>query len=79
MTCDAIEEARRSGGFLLFAYVLMPEHLHVVTDSRKESKEGGLASFSFLRDGRRGKPRRSAFAASRLILNVAKADREGGR
>ena len=39
MTCDAIEEARRSGGFLLFAYVLMPEHLHVVTDSRKESKD----------------------------------------
>src|SRR6478672_7054276 len=39
MTCDAIEEARRSVGFLLFAYVLMPEHLHVVTDSRKESKD----------------------------------------
>jgi len=32
--CMALDEARRSGGFALYAYVIMPEHLHVVTDSR---------------------------------------------
>jgi len=29
----ALDEARRSGKFALYAYVIMPEHLHVVTDS----------------------------------------------
>lgn len=33
ITCDAIDEARTSSGFLLFAYVLMPDHLHILTDS----------------------------------------------
>jgi putative transposase len=33
LTCDAIDEARASCGFLLFAYVLMPDHLHILTDS----------------------------------------------
>lgn len=32
VTCQALDEARRSGGFLIFAYVLMPDHLHVLTD-----------------------------------------------
>ena len=32
VTCKAIDEARRSGGFLLFAYVIMPDHLHLQTD-----------------------------------------------
>jgi len=30
--CDALDEARNSGDFLLFAYVLMPDHIHVITD-----------------------------------------------
>src|SRR2546425_11638544 len=31
--CAALDEARRSGKFALYAYVIMPDHLHVVTDS----------------------------------------------
>ena len=33
VACSAIDEARTSGGFSLYAYVIMPDHLHVVTDS----------------------------------------------
>lgn len=33
LTCKAIDEARASCGFLLFAYVLMPDHVHILTDS----------------------------------------------
>ena len=35
ITCNAIDEARNSCGFLLFAYVIMPDHLHLLTDSPK--------------------------------------------
>ncbi|HKR13485.1 MAG TPA: transposase [Pyrinomonadaceae bacterium] len=31
LLCTAIDEARRSGGFLLFAYVIMLDHLHLLT------------------------------------------------
>ncbi|HEX8650459.1 MAG TPA: transposase [Pyrinomonadaceae bacterium] len=38
VACDALSEARQSGGFSIFAYVMMPDHLHVLTDSvRKPS------------------------------------------
>jgi putative transposase len=33
IACAALDEARRSGKFALYAYVIMPDHLHVVTDS----------------------------------------------
>ena len=33
VTCTAIDEARASSGFLLFAYVIMPDHLHLLTDA----------------------------------------------
>src|SRR5262245_36965410 len=33
VTCAAIDEARRSGGFAIYAYVVMPDHLHLITDS----------------------------------------------
>jgi len=33
LTCEAIDEARTSGGFLLFAYVIMPDHVHLLTDA----------------------------------------------
>src|SRR3982074_2710217 len=33
ITCAALDEARRSGGFALYAYVIMPDHLHIITDS----------------------------------------------
>jgi REP element-mobilizing transposase RayT len=37
--CNALEEARRSGKFLIFAYVIMLDHFHLVTDSRVDSKD----------------------------------------
>ena len=39
ITCKAIDEARISCGFLLFAYVIMPDHLHLLTDSPKPPSE----------------------------------------
>src|ERR1044072_3241256 len=36
ITCKAIDEARKSCGFLLFAYVIMPDHFHVLTDSPRK-------------------------------------------
>jgi putative transposase len=29
--CQAIDEARKSAGFLLFAYVIMIDHMHLIT------------------------------------------------
>jgi putative transposase len=39
ITCAAIDEARTSCGFLLFAYVIMPDHLHILTDSPRKPSE----------------------------------------
>jgi len=39
VTCEAINEARKSGGFSLFAYVIMPDHLHLLTDEPKSSAD----------------------------------------
>jgi putative transposase len=36
ITCEALNEARKSGGFLIFAYVLMPDHIHLITDSARQ-------------------------------------------
>jgi len=33
VTCAALDEARNSGRFALYAYIVMPDHLHVITDS----------------------------------------------
>ena len=33
--CDAINEARKSAGLLLFAYAIMIDHLHLITDQPK--------------------------------------------
>ena len=33
VTCAALDEARRSGKFGLYAYVIMTDHLHVICDS----------------------------------------------
>jgi REP-associated tyrosine transposase len=38
IACEALSEARSSGKFLIFAYVIMPDHIHVVTDSEKKSR-----------------------------------------
>ena len=39
ITCKALNEARTSGKFLIFAYVVMPDHLHLVTDYGRSSKD----------------------------------------
>ena len=38
IACGAINEARALAKFLIFAYVIMPDHLHIVTDSEKKSR-----------------------------------------
>ena len=37
--CDAFNEARNSGGIMIFAYVIMPDHTHVLTDNAREMKD----------------------------------------
>ena len=37
--CDAIDESRKSAGLLLFAYVIMIDHLHLITDQPKPISE----------------------------------------
>ena len=37
--CDAIDEARKSAGLLLFAYVVMIDQLHLVTNQPKPISE----------------------------------------
>ena len=39
VTCAAIAEARSSCGFLLFAYVIMPDHIHLLTDGPRKPSE----------------------------------------
>lgn len=39
VTCNAIDEARNSCGLRLFAYVIMPDHLHLLTDSPRKPSE----------------------------------------
>jgi len=39
VACAALDEARRSGGFALFAYVIMAEHLHALADGTLKGSE----------------------------------------
>ena len=39
IACDAIDEARQSCGFLLFAYVIMLDHIHLLTDAPRKPSE----------------------------------------
>jgi len=36
VACAAMNEARLSGQFLILAYVIMPDHLHLITDGEKK-------------------------------------------
>jgi REP element-mobilizing transposase RayT len=36
IACDAFNEARISGGFMIFAYVIMLDHTHFVTDNARD-------------------------------------------
>ena len=38
VVCKALNEARKSGSFLILAYVIMPDHLHVIAAGEKKSK-----------------------------------------
>lgn len=37
LVCEFLDEARSSGDFFIFAYVVMPDHIHLVTDSSQKS------------------------------------------
>jgi REP element-mobilizing transposase RayT len=39
IVCDAFNQARISGVIMIFAYVIMPDHTHVITDSNRKNKE----------------------------------------
>ena len=59
VVCKALDEARNSGEFSLYAYVIMVDHLHIITDSvLKPSKTlqfvNGIVSrrvIDYLKDG----------------------------
>ncbi|MFZ1700502.1 MAG: transposase [Pyrinomonadaceae bacterium] len=36
IVCSALDEARKSGNFLIFAYVIMHDHSHLVTDGNRQ-------------------------------------------
>jgi putative transposase len=39
ITADALDEARKSADILIFAYVIMPDHYHLITDSSRKPSE----------------------------------------
>lgn len=39
VVCDAFNEARKSAGIMIFGYVIMPDHTHVLTDNAREIKD----------------------------------------
>jgi len=39
LVCNAFSEARISGGIMIFAYVIMHDHTHVLTDNAREMNE----------------------------------------
>jgi putative transposase len=39
ITVKALDEARNSHNILIFAYVIMPEHYHIITDSNRKISE----------------------------------------
>ena len=58
LLCDALNEARISASLLIFAYVIMPDHLHALIGSQRKPSEvlryvNGIASrrvIDFLKD-----------------------------
>ena len=36
---NALDEARKSADILIFAYVIMPDHYHLITDSSRKPSE----------------------------------------
>lgn len=36
IACNALDEARKSAGILIFAYVVMPDHVHLITNGGRK-------------------------------------------
>ncbi len=59
LICKAFEEARKSAKLMIFAYVIMPDHLHALIGSDKEPSEvlryvngiSGRRIINFLKEG----------------------------
>ncbi len=39
IACSALDEARTSGKFLILGYVIMPDHVHLISDGEKRASE----------------------------------------
>ena len=39
ITAKALDEARKSAEILIFAYVIMPDHYHLITDGSRKPSE----------------------------------------
>lgn len=39
IACQALDEARKSGGFAIFAYAVLPDHLHLITDGARKPSD----------------------------------------
>jgi REP element-mobilizing transposase RayT len=39
LACKALNEARTSGKFLIFAYVIMLDHIHIITDGARKASD----------------------------------------
>jgi putative transposase len=39
VACNAMSDARGSGGFAIYAYVVMPDHTHLITDSARKPSD----------------------------------------
>jgi len=39
IACNALDEARNSANILIFAYVIMPDHVHLITNSSRKISE----------------------------------------
>ena len=37
--CNSLDEARKSSGCKIFAYVVMPDHLHIITDGARRASD----------------------------------------
>lgn len=60
LVCEALKETRRSAELLIFAYVIMPDHLHALIGSQRKPSEvlryvNGISSrrvIDFLKENR---------------------------
>jgi REP-associated tyrosine transposase len=75
VACAALDEARRSAGFALFAYVIMPDHLHLVTDGARKPSETARFVNGILSRRVIGYLKDHNFSSSLAKLRTAKKER----